>query len=157
MADFTPWLLVGAPENVAKSHELGWRLQGVKHTQRKKALEIKPGDRLIYYVTGAMKLVAITEVTGELFESHDKLWPCSKPREDGGDVYPYRFEIKPFLVAPDEAAWLNVRDFRQQLTYLEKWPEKNWTLGFQGNLHRWPMADYQLVETMARNAAWQRI
>ena len=32
-----------------------------------------------------------------------------------------------------------------RLEYLRKWPAEHWRLGFQGNVHRLPKADYELI------------
>ncbi len=37
--------------------------------------------------------------------------------------------------------------------YAAKWPEKNWTLAFQGNVHEIGEGDYQLIRTAIETAA----
>ncbi|MBX2860452.1 MAG: EVE domain-containing protein [Vampirovibrio sp.] len=138
------WVIVGSKENYDISKERGFTLQGIKARYRKKAEQINPGDKMIYYLTGLMVLAGIVTVKSHYVEDFEPIWPCSNKNE----IYPYRFKIEPYLIPQDDSGFLKVAPFHDELTYLKKWPEKNWTLGFQGNIHQWPEADYKLVEAM---------
>ncbi len=143
------WVLVGNKENYDITRNRGFTLQGIKSTRRKKAEEVKPGDKFIFYITGLMVLGGIVTVTSYCVEDFEPIWDCSSgPRAK--ELFPYRFRIEPYLVPPDDTGLLPVAPFHQDLQYLKKWPEKNWTLGFQGNVHQWPEADYLLVENLFR-------
>ena len=39
------------------------------------------------------------------------------------------------------------------MQYAAKWPEKNWTLAFQGNVHEIGAEDYQLIRKAIEAAA----
>ena len=46
------WMVVGSPDNFARTRDLGFSVQGFKSRQRKKVLEqMQPGDNLVYYVS----------------------------------------------------------------------------------------------------------
>ncbi|MBK8189249.1 MAG: EVE domain-containing protein [Vampirovibrionales bacterium] len=139
------WLTVGSRENFEISRARGFNLLGIKSTHRKKAAQIRPGDGVLYYLTGLMVLAGGVSVQSEMFEDETQVWTCSSVKNGKPEVYPYRFHIKPTLIAPSESGFLPVREIREQLAYLRKWPEKNWTLGFQGNLHLWPESDFRLA------------
>ncbi|MDQ3537374.1 MAG: EVE domain-containing protein [Actinomycetota bacterium] len=137
-----------SPDNVARTAELGWKLQGIKSRRGKTAREIHPGDRLVYYVSKAAAFAAVVEVTSEHFEDHDPIW-TSKPGED----YPWRFEIRADVAIDDPARWVPAEDLREQLEFPRKWPAEHWKLAFQGNIRAWPEHDLQIVREALAGAA----
>ena len=134
------WCLTTSPDNFAKTAELGWKVQGIKSRRGKTAREIKPGDKIVYYVTKAVAFGAVVEVTSEHFEDHELIW-TSKPGED----YPWRFEISPEVVLSDPDLWVPADALREDLEFPRKWPVDHWKLAFQGNIRQWPEADYDVV------------
>ena len=149
MAESKPnyWVIVGSQENYNISRAYGFTLQGITSRHRKKAEQIQPGDKFIYYLTGVMALGGIVTVESHYIEDYTPVWKCSSNKRVA-EVYPFRFKIKPYLVPADEKGLIPVTPLHDQIQYLKKWPEKNWTLGFQGNVHQWPEADYHLVENL---------
>ena len=145
------WCLTTSPGNVAKTAELGWKVQGIKSRRGKTASEIHPGDRLVYYVTKVGAFAAVVEVTSEHFEDHDPIW-TSNPGED----YPWRFEIRADVIIDDPAVWVPAEDLREQLEFPRKWPAEHWKLAFQGNIRAWPEHDHQVVREALAAAAGQR-
>lgn len=135
------WLVVGSYENYLISKERGFTIQGLKSRQRKKAHLVKPGDKMLYYLTGRMDIASVVTVKSDVFEDHSFIWPCTSRADE---MYPWRFTTEPDLVV-EEKDFVSARDIHGDLDYLKKWPEKNWTLGFQGNVHQWPEKDYRLV------------
>lgn len=138
------WLIVGSEENFDISRSRGFTIQGIKSRHRKKAEQIHPGDRMIYYLTGLQVLSGIVTVMSHVTEDHTPIWTCSKRN---GEVYPFRFQIQPDLIL-EKPDYLSVIAIHDQLQYLKKWPEAHWRLGFQGNVHHWPEEDYQLVRRL---------
>ena len=145
------WCLTTSPDNVAKTADLGWKLQGIKSRRGKTAAEIHPGDKLVYYVTKHVAFAGVVEVTSEHFEDHDPIW-TSKPGED----YPWRFEITPEVVLDDPERWVPAEELREQLEFPRKWPAEHWRLAFQGNIRAWPENDYLCVKAALDNAARQQ-
>ena len=135
----TAWCLTTSPGNFAKTAELGWKVQGIKSRRRPTAMQIRPGDKLVYY---------ITEVTSECFEDHELIW-TSKPGED----YPWRVEIAPEIVIEQRERWVAADELRDALEFPRKWPPENWKLAFQGNIRAWPDTDYETVRNALRKAA----
>jgi predicted RNA-binding protein len=135
------WCLTTSPDNLAKTAERGWSVQGVKSRRRKTAEQIAPGDKVVYYVTKHVAFAATVEVTSECFEDHDLIWE-SKPGED----YPWRFEITPEVALEDPDAWVPAEALYEDLEFPKKWPRENWKLAFQGNIREWPEADYKVVK-----------
>jgi predicted RNA-binding protein len=111
--------------------------------------EMKPGDKIIFYLTGIKKLGSIVTVTSEMFEDHTPIWSSAKkPGED----YPYRVKIEPDLIV-DEDQFVDAQPLAMQMQYTKKWPPENWTLAFQGNIHRISEGDYRLIREELEAAA----
>lgn len=143
MPSMTHWLLVNSPENFERTRLRGFDVVGMKTRWRKAAAEVRAGDTVFYYLTGAMAIGGETRVTGQVYEAHDIIWPCSHVDEH----YPWRLPTELVTARPKDG-YLPVRDFIQQYEYARKWPADHWTLAFQGNVHRLPEADYQLVHRL---------
>lgn len=144
----TIWCLTTSPDNIARTAELGWKVQGIKSRRGKTAREIAPGDRLVYYVTKHIAFGAIVRVTSPVFEDHEPVWE-SNPGED----YPWRFEITPEVVVENPERWVPVADLYERLVYPRKWPREHYTLAFQGNIRAWPEPDYEVVRAALEDAA----
>jgi hypothetical protein len=134
------WCLTTSPDNFAATAGRGWKVQGVKSGRHRTAKELRPGDKLVYYITRHVAFGGIVEVTSTFFEDHDPIW-TSKPGED----YPWRVDIARELVLTDPQAWVPVEALREALEYPRKWPAEHWRLAFQGNVREWPVADYEVV------------
>jgi hypothetical protein len=135
------WMIVTSPENLRKTREHGYTIQGVKSRHRRRAETIRAGDRILYYVTGRMAFAATVTVTSNMYEDHTPVWRTARRDED----YPWRVHIRPDLV-PEESDWVPAKALAYRLDYVRKWPPENWTLAFQGHLHQLPQKDFSLVE-----------
>ena len=133
MAEPNYWMLVSSLENFRLSRQHGFTIGGMKSRHRKKAEKVRPGDKVVYYLTGVQKLGGIAEATSEYFEDHSPLWESKKKGED----YPLRFSIKPVLIL-DEEEFLSAEAMARRMTYVKKWPAEHWRLAFQGNVHLLP-------------------
>ena len=145
----TYWIVVGSEENMRIAEERGWDIFGFKSTRRAEVAGMKPGDRLIFYLTKIMKFGGIAEVTSEYYEDHEKVFRSEKkPKED----YPWRVKIKK-VTSLSADQYLDVREIGPTLDYVKKWPAEHWRLAFQGNLHEIPESDYKRIEGLMRDAA----
>ena len=142
------WLLVSGIANFRASRDLGFTQQGVKSRHRRKAERMAPGDRLIFYVTGLKAIAGIVTVTSPYFESHERIWSSADPKKDAED-YPFRVFTEPDLILP-EAAFIPAEPLAMAMEYTKRWPARNWTLAFQGNVHNLPAGDYELIWTAIR-------
>jgi predicted RNA-binding protein len=144
----TYWIVVGSEENMRIAEERGWDMFGFKSTRRSEVAGMKPGDRLIFYLTKIMKFGGIAEVVSDYYEDHEKVFRSEKkPKED----YPWRVKIKKVTVLTPEQ-YLDVREIGPTMDYVKKWPPEHWRLAFQGNLHQIPESDYKLIEGLMREA-----
>jgi predicted RNA-binding protein len=136
------WIIVGSPENFSKTRELGFTIQGIKSRHRKKAEVMQPGDKIVYYVTGAKAFAGISTITSRYFESHEPIWKSKDPKN--AEDYPFRVEIAPELILKEDE-WIPAEALARQMEYASKWPAENWTLAFQGNVHKIPEGDFELL------------
>ncbi len=146
MVDRQYWILVSSRDNLAATKTHDFTVQGMKSRHRKKAEQMKPGDKLIYYLTGKKVFAATATVTSEYFEGDDLIWTSKNTKRDGSpENYPFREKIEPELVA-DEEAWIDAEPVAREMIHASRWPEKNWTLAFQGNVHNIGEGDFPLIE-----------
>ncbi|MBA2516657.1 MAG: EVE domain-containing protein [Solirubrobacterales bacterium] len=131
------WILTGSPENYEVTRERGYTLVGMKEGRRRQALEMEPGDRIVFYLTRAMAFAATARLTSEMFEDRTPVWP-GKPGK--ADPYPWRFKCEPELVLPG-GAWLPAETLKDSLEHIRKWPAEHWKLAFQGQLRTVSEAD----------------
>ena len=130
MAERTNWLLVSSADNFETSRARGFDIAGMKSRHRKKAERVAPGDRVLYYLTVVKSIGGVAEVTGPYYEDYDPIWESNRP----GEVYPFRFPVK-IVKARPKGAYLALDELVHSLEYPKRWPAKNWTLAFQGNVH----------------------
>ena len=147
----TYWIIVGSPDNFAKTRELGFTIQGLKSRHRKKAERMKPGDKIVYYVTGLKQFAGISTITSPYFESHEPVWKSKDPKKAAED-YPHRVKIEPDTIL-EEGHYVDAEPLARQMTYVAKWPAANWTLAFQGNVHEIGVEDFALIEAAIASAA----
>ncbi len=144
------WIVVGSPGNFTKTAEYGFTVQGLKSRHRKKAERMKPGDKIVYYLTGRKAFGGIVTIESPYFESHERIWESGDPRKAAED-YPFRVKIAPELVLPVADA-IPAEPIARQMAYVAKWPAANWTLAFQGNLHEIGEEDYCLIRDAIASA-----
>ncbi len=145
----TRWLLVSSPENFETSRARGFDIAGMKSRHKKKAEAVRAGDTVLFYVTGLKAVAGLAEVTGPFFVDETHVWDSNK----AGEEYPFRFPIRPIAVLASAADFVPVEDFLDALDYPRRWPRANWTLAFQGNVHRLGERDHVLLANAVRGAA----
>ena len=151
MAETNYWIIVGPTENFDKTRALGFTVQGMKSRHRKKAELMKPGDKLIYYLTGIKAFGGIVTVTSNYFEDHEIIWRSTNKKRQEED-YPFRVKIEADLVLAD-GEYIPAEPIARVMTYVQRWPVENWTLAFQGNVHHIDDRDYQLIRSAIAEAA----
>jgi hypothetical protein len=138
----TGWLIISSKQNYEITKTLEWKQQGLKKRHRKKASIVEPGDIMFFYITGLQRLAACVKLESFVYEGQDKIWV--NLGKDPNEVYPWRFHISPEIILP-ESAWLPMEQFSKQLLHFRKWPEKNWRLGLQGQIHALRDEDTRLL------------
>ena len=144
----THWLLVSSPENFEVSRARGFDIAGMKSRHRKKAETVQAGDTVLFYLVGIKSVGGVAEVTGPYFEDHTHLWDSRKE----GEEYPFRFPIRPLSIIENPADFVKVEDLLDALEYPRRWPRQNWTLAFQGNVHKLSGDDHAVFVSAIQEA-----
>jgi hypothetical protein len=144
------WIIVGSLENFRTTREQGFMVQGIKSRHRKKAEQMKPGDRMTWYVTGIKAFAGTATITSEYYEDHTVIWKSTN-KNRSEEVYPFRFSIEADTVL-DEENVVDAEPVARQMTHVAKWPPANWTLAFQGNVHKIDANDFAIIEDAVKSA-----
>ncbi len=144
-ADRTYWMLVSSADNFEISRARGFDVAGMKSRHGLKAKDVKPGDKVVYYLTGVQAFGGTAEATSTAREDPTPIWASKKE----GEEYPFRFDIKIETACP-KGSYEPAEPLVPHLEYLKKWPAEHWRLGFQGNVHRIPEHDYDQVRFACR-------
>lgn len=145
------WIIVGSPDNFARTAEMGFTVQGIKSRHRKKAERMKPGDKIVYYLTGLKAFGGIATIESAYYEDHEPIWKSGDPKKAAED-YPFRVKIAPDVILPMTEA-VAAEPIARQMIYVSKWPAQNWTLAFQGNVHEIGASDYGLIRDAVETAS----
>ena len=136
------WMITISLENFRITRDTGFKVQGVKASERKRAQRMQPEDRLLFYIEDIQKFGAVATVTSACFEDAGPVWKAA----DGKEKFPYRVQVQPNYVV-DEKDFLDAKQISPRLDYVKKWVPELWPLAFQGNLHLLPKRDFNLIET----------
>ena len=134
------WIVVGSPENFEIAKSRGFDMFGFKSTRRRETADMKPGDKLILYLTGVMKFGGIATIKSEVYEDHT---PVFKSEKKPGEDYPFRAKTEPDRIL-DADQCLDVKDYATRLEMTRRRGE-HWRLAFQGNLHKISSEDYDML------------
>lgn len=145
------WIVVSSVDNWQRTVDRGFTIQGLKPRHRKKAEQMRPGDKIIYYVTGLKAFAGIATITSPYFESDEPIWVSGNTRPEG-EAYPFRVRIEPDLALARED-FVPAEGLARRMMYASKWPTEHWTLAFQGNVHLIPEEDYRLIREAIQGAA----
>lgn len=141
------WIVVGSPENFELLRERSFDICAFKSSRRKQSSEMRPGDRIVHYLTGTVQFGGIVEVAGEMFEDTSNFGLRSKAKE--GEEYPFRIPTKPVVILdPDD--YIEVREITDLLDKTRALGPKKLGMAFRGNLHRISESDYATIERLMR-------
>ena len=146
------WMVVSSPDNLRKTKDHGFTIQGLKSRHRRRVETMRVGDRVLYYVTGRMAFAATVTVASPMYEDHTPIWRSARRDED----YPWRVHIRADIILEDPD-WVPAKELAYRLDYVRKWPPEHWTLAFQGHIHALPRNDFAILEDeIARSARRRR-
>lgn len=144
----THWIVVGSEENLLIAKARNFDMFGFKSTRRKGSGDMRPGDKLVFYLVGIMKFGGIVTVESETYEDHT---PVFKSEKKPGEDYPFRVKTTPdVILAPGQ--YLDVKEIAARLDFTKSRGE-HWRLAFQGNLHKISDGDYGVIEQEMGSAA----
>ena len=144
------WILTGSLENFRINAERGFDVIGFKERRRNQAMEMEPGDEIVFYVTGVQAFGAVARVRSLMFEDREPIWPQGKKKKP--EPYPWRVEAEPVVVL-EEDAFVPAEDLVTELEHAHKWPAEHWHLAFQGQLRTVGENDARLLRSRIEAAA----
>jgi hypothetical protein len=124
------WILTGSPENYEATKAHGFTVIGLKERNRGLAEQIRPRDRIVFYITGVKAFAGSIRIEGTLYEDRSQVWRGKPGR---ADAYPWRFPTSADVVL-DEGDWIPADSLAEALDHVAKWPREHWTLAFQGQI-----------------------
>ena len=134
------WIVVGSHENLEIARGRGFDMFGFKSRRRRESASMRPGDKLVFYLTGVMRFGGVATITSEVFEDHT---PVFKTEKKPGEDYPYRVKTSADrILDPDQ--FLDVKEYADKLELTRRRGEY-WRLAFQGNLHKISDEDYKVI------------
>jgi predicted RNA-binding protein len=141
------WIVVGSPENFELLRKRRFNICAFKSSRRRESSTMRPGDRIVHYLTGDVQFGGIVEATSEMFEDDSDIGLRSEGKED--EDFPYRIKTKP-VVIPRKGNYVDVRAITDQLEKTRALGPKKLGMAFRGNLHRISDADYQQIERLLK-------
>jgi len=144
------WIVVSSVDNFHRTKDLGFTIQGLKSRHRKKAEQMRSGDKIVYYCTGVKSFAGVSTIASEYFESDEKIWVSGNEKR-AAEEYPFRVKITGDLALEDDN-FVSAEPLARQMEYAKKWPAEHWTLAFQGNVHLIPVGDYVLIRKAIEGA-----
>ena len=115
----------------------GGNVSGFRESRWSVIQKVKPGDRLLCYVTGVSRWIGLLEVTGEPYQDTTPIWM--------DDTFPSRFPVK-VLIALDPEHAVPVHSLADRLSYFQKATSPvGWTGHFRGSPVREKEADALVV------------
>lgn len=136
------WIISERHENWLVDQESGFTHFGLPHRYLKTAALIRPGDKILTYVSS--KIASFADVR----EAADK--PMAKPHRDidYDTGYPIAIQTLPLLVLPREA-WVPFKGLAPQLSFSAG---KDYRQQFRATLRRVPLEDGKIIEESIRFA-----
>ena len=144
------WILTGSLENFRINAERGFDVIGFKERRRRQAEQMRPGDEIVFYVTGVQEFGGIARVRSEMYEDRTLIWP--RGRKKHPEAYPWRVDAEPLTVL-DEDEFVPAVELVGDLEHARKWPAEHWQLAFQGQLRTVGAADAALLRERIGAAA----
>jgi predicted RNA-binding protein len=144
------WILTGSLENFRINAGRGFDVIGFKERRRRQAEQMRPGDEIVFYVTGVQEFGGIARVTSQMFEDRTPIWPQGKKKQP--EPYPWRVDAEPVIVLEEEE-FVPAAELVGDLEHARKWPAEHWHLAFQGQLRTVGEADARLLRERLGAAA----
>lgn len=141
------WLNLFTVETWEEFKAAGGEVTGFRRGRWSRAEKIRPGDRLLCYVVGAYRWIAILEVTGDPYLDEDeenRIW--------AQDMFPVRIPVKAVHELTPETA-VPVVDMLDDLTITGRMENKSrWGTQFMGSPQRWLDEDGDFVTAAVASA-----
>ena len=122
----------------------GGNISGFRESRWKSVARIKPGDRLLCYITGISRWIGVLEVTSEAYRDNSPIWADS--------VFPCRLHVE-VLAELEPGTAVPVLLLRNRLSIFEGLSNPNaWSGRFRGSPTKFPQEDGKLIEQTINEA-----
>ena len=128
-------------ENYEITRDRGFDLVGFDSPNSRKASQMVPGDRLVFFVREDRKFAATATVKGKCFEGGSDIWKHHTEREK----FRNRVNIEVDAL-PAGDYWVDALQVGPTLEYVKRWPPEMWDLAFFSMLHIISKRDFDLLE-----------
>ena len=124
-----------------------FNIAGFPDRQKRQVEQMKPGDKIVYYVTKESKFCAISEVTGKYFYSTDQVW------DDFYNLYPCRINTKPLYYSEAKVSSTGltckvkgvfIKDIWDNLSFITN--KNKWGSQVMGSFRKLSKEDYEVIE-----------
>lgn len=144
----TCWLVNTTRENYDITRERDFDLLGIDTPNSRKASQMVPGDRVVFYVRDDRSFAATATVTDKVSHKDSPIWKHHTNKEK----FRNRVPIEPDVIA-DDGDWVDGLQVGPTMEYLKRWPPEMWELAFFGMVHIISKRDFELLENeLARYA-----
>jgi hypothetical protein len=139
------WIGITSQKNLELNRKLNFPVAGFSNRLRKRVRQVEPGDKVLAYVEGLYRFVAICEATSKFYyDDKNRIW------SEDTETWPCRFKMRPLLVLADNEL-LDVKKLVPHLTFITpRQKATKWGLAFQQGLIEIPEEDFGLVESEMR-------
>jgi hypothetical protein len=135
----TYWVQVFTAKTWAQFIDRGGTITGFRETRWNHIQKVKPGDRILCYLTGLSKWVGVLDVASEPYLDTARIWE--------EELFPCRIEVQLVASVPLEHG-VPIRELKQ----LSIFRIKNWGLYLVASPSKWTTGDGEIV-TKAIEAA----
>lgn len=140
----TYWLNLFSHKTWTEFLAAGGNVSGFRDGRWKMAQKIKPGDRMLCYLTGVSRWIGLLEVTGAAYLEETPIW------EDA--AFPVRLPVKALIALEAETA-VPIIDLKERLSIFEDLANPHaWTGRVRGSPAKWQFADGEAVVAALRDA-----
>ncbi len=142
------WIFTGSLENFRINAKRGFDVIGFKERRRGQAESMRPGDRIVFYVTRVQEFGGVARVKSEVYEDREPIWPAG-PKDE---AFPWRVDAESLIVLSEEQ-FVAAIELVGELEHAAKWPAEHWQLAFQGQLRTVSEPDARLLMVRLEAAA----
>jgi predicted RNA-binding protein len=144
MPERTYWLDLFTGTSWQEFLTAGGNISGFRESRWSTLQKIKPGDYLLCYLTGLMRIIGVLEVTSKPYKDETPIWSFA--------TFPCRLDVKVIVKLTPETA-VPILDLRDELSIFRNLKSpKAWTGKIRGSPMKWSRADGEIIVNSLRKA-----
>lgn len=131
------WLDLFTGDTWRQFIDAGAQVSGFRESRWKVVQRVKPGDRLLCYLTRVSRFIGVLEVVSKAFWDEKRIWK--------EEIFPCRVKVKLLVGLTPETA-VPVEQLKDQLSVLSDFEKsQRWVGYFRGSPSRWKVDDGEIV------------